>query len=45
MTDIELGKFLSYILRHHPENIGIKLDKNGYANVEELIEKLNNQEK
>ena len=45
MTDIELGKFLSYILRHHPENIGIKLDKNGYANVEELIEKLNMQEK
>jgi putative RNA 2'-phosphotransferase len=45
MTDIELGKFISYVLRHHPENISIKLDKNGYANVEELISNINAQPK
>ena len=41
MTDIEIGKFLSYILRHHPEDINIKVDKNGYVNVDELIEQIN----
>ncbi len=45
MTDIELGKFLSYVLRHHPEDIGISIDKNGYVFVEELINKVNNTEK
>ena len=33
------SKFLSYVLRHHPELIGLYLDENGWANVEELIEK------
>ena len=44
MTDQEnkhLSKKLSYILRHHPDSIGLVLDKNGWANVEELLEKLN----
>ena len=45
LTDIELGKFISYILRHHPEDIGIKLDKNGYANVSDLITNVNATEK
>lgn len=45
MTDIELGKFISYILRHHPESINIKLDKNGYADVNELINAINSTEK
>lgn len=45
MNDVELGKFIAYILRHHPESIGIKLDKNGYANVAELIEKVNSHPK
>ena len=45
MTDIEMGKYLSYILRHHPEDINIKVDKNGYVNVDELIEKINATEK
>ena len=35
-----MSKRLSYILRHKPESIGIKLDRFGYANVEELLEKL-----
>lgn len=32
-----LSKFLSLILRHKPETIGIKLDANGWANVEEIL--------
>ena len=36
------SKFLSYVLRHHPELIGLHLDENGWANVEELIEKSTN---
>ena len=32
----ELSKFLSLILRHKPEVIGIKLDEHGWANVREL---------
>ncbi|MFA0963809.1 RNA 2'-phosphotransferase [Roseivirga sp. BDSF3-8] len=34
-----LSKFLSFILRHKPETIGITLDKGGWANIDELIEK------
>lgn len=32
-----LGKFISKILRHRPEIIGISLDEHGWADVEELI--------
>ncbi len=31
------SKYLSYILRHDPAACGIELDKNGWANVNELI--------
>ena len=34
----ETSKFISLILRHKPEAIGIKLDEHGWANVDELIE-------
>ena len=34
----ELSKFLSLILRHKPETIGISLDEHGWADVRELIE-------
>lgn len=34
------SKFLSLILRHKPETINIILDKNGYADVQELIGKV-----
>lgn len=40
IDDIKLGKFLSLILRHKPETIGITLDKNGWIDVKELIEKI-----
>jgi len=33
------SKFLSLILRHQPEKINLKLDENGWADVDELIEK------
>lgn len=34
---VKLSKFLSYILRHHPEDIGLELDNAGWVSVEELI--------
>lgn len=33
----ELSKFLSYVLRHAPEAIGITLDREGWIRVDELI--------
>jgi putative RNA 2'-phosphotransferase len=36
-----LSKFMSLVLRHKPETIGLTLDENGWAGVNELIEKLN----
>lgn len=35
--DRETSKFISLILRHKPETIGITLDEHGWANVDELI--------
>lgn len=35
------SKFLSLILRHQPETIGLVLDENGWADVEELLRKAN----
>ena len=34
----EISKFISLILRHKPETVGIELDEHGWANVCELIE-------
>ncbi len=33
----KISKYIALILRHKPEEIGIKLDEHGWANVEELI--------
>ena len=44
MTDKErtsISKFLSLILRHRPERIGISLDANGWADVTALLEGAN----
>ena len=35
--DREISKFISLILRHKPETIGITPDEHGWANVDELI--------
>ena len=36
-----LGRFISLVLRHKPETIGLKLDKNGWVNCGELINGIN----
>ena len=41
MIDRKISKFLSLILRHKPEKLGITLDKNGWASIQEIIEKMN----
>ena len=38
-TNKRASKFLSYVLRHHPELINLTLDTQGWANTQELIEK------
>lgn len=35
--ETRISKFLSLILRHQPEKIGLTLEKDGWANVEDLI--------
>ena len=37
MNLTDTSKFISLILRHKPETIGINLDEHGWANVDELI--------
>ena len=37
----ETSKFLSLILRHKPETVGISLDEHGWANVQELLNGMN----
>ena len=40
---VNLGKFISLILRHKPELIGLKLDYHGWAKVDELLLGINKQ--
>lgn len=35
----QISKFLSYVLRHRPDEIGLTLDPNGWALVSDLIER------
>ena len=42
MSLTDTSKFLSLILRHKPQTIGISLDEHGWANVEELITGVSN---
>lgn len=35
----DLSKYLSFILRHQPEEIGLTLDAEGWASIEQLIQK------
>jgi putative RNA 2'-phosphotransferase len=41
MSEKETSKFMSLILRHKPETIGISLDEHGWANADELIAGIN----
>ena len=36
-----ISKLMSLVLRHRPEVIGLQLDENGWADVNELIQKIN----
>lgn len=45
MTDKDASKFLSLVLRHKPEVIGIELDENGWTDVAILLAKMNKQGK
>jgi putative RNA 2'-phosphotransferase len=36
-----ISKLLSLVLRHQPEKLGLVLNENGWANVADLIEKMN----
>lgn len=38
MKDEKLSKFLSYVLRHQPDSIGLTLDVNGWTEVNHLID-------
>jgi putative RNA 2'-phosphotransferase len=38
MSDnVRVSKYLSYVLRHRPDAIGLALDEQGWANVEDLL--------
>lgn len=39
MKDKEISKYLSLILRHKPEHIGLILNAEGWCNLDTLIEK------
>lgn len=36
-SQTEVSKFLSYVLRHQPEAIGLRLDNEGWADIDTLI--------
>jgi putative RNA 2'-phosphotransferase len=39
IDQVQLSKFLSLVLRHKPDAIGLELDSQGWANIEQLIDK------
>lgn len=39
-TVVDTSKLLSYVLRHRPDSIGLQLDANGWADVDELLRRL-----
>lgn len=41
----KISKYLSFVLKHHPESIGLTLDSDCWANVDELITKANSSGK
>ena len=41
MRNVKTSRFISRILRHHPEVIGITLDEHGWADVQELVDGIN----
>ena len=41
---IRISKFLSLVLRHKPETIGLTLDEHGWARVDELLTRVNQED-
>lgn len=39
--DLKVSKTISYLLRHHPEKAHLNIDREGFVDVDELIEKIN----
>ena len=35
----EISKFLSYVLRHKPEAIGLSMDEEGWVSIDKILEK------
>lgn len=42
---VKLSKFLSYVLRHHPQAIDLEMDRQGWVDVAELLDKIQKQGK
>lgn len=42
MNKTKTSKFLSYVLRHRPDSIGVAMDKAGWVDIAELLEKSGN---
>lgn len=40
-----LSKYLSFILRHKPDDIGMQIDSNGWCSIDDLLEKINKKGK
>lgn len=38
-----LSMYLSFLLRHHPDDLALQMDPHGYVDVEELITKINSR--
>lgn len=39
---VKVSKYLSWVLRHNPEQIGLKLDPNGWVEIEQLLKAAKN---
>lgn len=39
--DIRISKFLSFILRHHPEKFGLEIDSKGFADLNKVLKVVN----
>jgi len=42
---VQLSKLVSYILRHHPENYGLSLDRYGFVKLKELVGAISQKKK
>ena len=45
MAKKDVSVYLSFLLRHKPEDIGLEMDRHGWASVEELIAGVNKKGK